>query len=50
MMLDAWCLKFDPSQRELSQAIQFFVAYKLSVIVVGYKQDLCKFENYKFAK
>ena len=49
-MFHAWCLKLGSSQRELSQAIWIYIAYKLSFIVIGYKQDLCKFENYQFTK
>ena len=37
---DALCLKFDPSQRDLSCAI----------IAIGYKQDPRKFANYQFTK
>ena len=47
-MLDAWNLIL-PNVGCLKWAI-FFIAYKLNNIVIGYKQDLCKFENYQFTK
>ena len=43
-------MKFDSSERELSETIRFFFACKLNFIVIDHKQDLRKSRNYQFTK
>ena len=50
LKFDASISKFDASQRGLSSAINFFIAYKLNLIAIGYRRDLCMFKNHHFTK
>ena len=38
--------KFDASQHGLSEAIFYFIPYKINFIAIGYKKDLCMFNSY----
>ena len=50
------CSEFQASENArwsfsvLSSAIYFFIDYKLNLIAIGYRRDLCMFKNHHFTK
>ena len=46
LKFDASIEKFDASQRRLSEAIFYFIPYKINFIAIGYRKDLCMFNSY----
>ena len=50
LKFDASSEKYDASQQGLSEAIFYFLPYKLNFIAIGYRKELCMFNSYHLTK